>query len=334
MTIPTIEPIREHLHGAFHKDLPPILTVQSGDVVRFRTLDVGWGLEPPVDWVKPRRKIEPRGGDKDNGPAMCGPIAVAGATPGSTLEIHIRKVMPGSWGCTWAGNLGFNRVLHASLGLGAEERLLTLWDIDVASMTATSHAGCRADVHAGVRSGVRVALSPFLGTLGVCPAGEGFHPGWFPHAGGGNMDCKEITEGSVLYVPVAVDGALVSLGDGHAVQGHGEIAGSALECPMDCVELCFIVRTDFPIRTPHVYHARGWCTLGFDRDLDVAIAQATSAVLDLIMRDYGVSRIEAITLASLCVDLHLTQLVNEVRGVHAYLPHHAITRILSSPSAA
>lgn len=312
MSFPTIEPIREHLHGAFSKSIPPILTVHSGDTVRFRTLDVGWGLEPPVDTVTPRRKIEPRGGDRDNGPAMCGPVAIAEASPGTTLEIQIKTIVPGSWGVTWTGDLGFNNQLNRRMGLTEKEVHLTRWQIDVPTMTATDTSGCR------------VALAPFLGTLGICPDVEGFHPGWFPHAGGGNMDCKELTVGSSLYLPVAVEGALVSLGDGHAVQGHGEIAGSALECPMDCVELRFVVHRDFPIQTPHVWNPRGWATLGFDRDLDVAIGQATSAMLDLMMKHHGFSRMEATTWASLCVDLHLTQLVNDVRGVHAFLPHDAI----------
>jgi acetamidase/formamidase len=150
------------------------------------------------------------------------------------------------------------------------------------------------------------------------------HSGWFPRATGGNMDCKELGEGAVLYLPVEAPGALFSCGDAHAVQGDGEVSGMAIECMMARADLRFEVWDNFPITTPHIRNRNGWVTLGFGEDLDAATAVAINAMLDLIMRQHGVSRQDALSLASVTVDLRITQLVNGVRGVHAILPHGAI----------
>jgi len=95
MALYTIEPERRTLHGHFSRELPPILTIDSGDTVRFRILDPAWGLEPFVRVNPPRRKFEPRRKELDDGHALCGPIAIRGAQPGMTLEIKSNDIRPG-----------------------------------------------------------------------------------------------------------------------------------------------------------------------------------------------------------------------------------------------
>src|SRR5436853_4134835 len=103
MTIHMIEPERPTLHGHFSRELPPVLTIDSGDTVRFRTLDAGWGVEPPSAPDQPRQRFAPRDAELDDGHALCGPIAIRGAQPGMTLEVQIDLVRPGTWGTTYAG---------------------------------------------------------------------------------------------------------------------------------------------------------------------------------------------------------------------------------------
>ena len=130
--------------------------------------------------------------------------------------------------------------------------------------------------------------------------------------------------GSTLYLPIAVDGGLLSFGDGHAAQGQGEISGTAIECPMERAELTIHLLDDMPLDTPIAKTPDAWITLAFDTDLNVATYAAIDAMFKLIQQQYGVSRVDAIALASVTVDVHVTQIVNGIRGVHASLPHGAI----------
>jgi acetamidase/formamidase len=129
--------------------------------------------------------------------------------------------------------------------------------------------------------------------------------------------------GSTLFLPVPVEGGLFSTGDGHAVQGDGEVSGVSIECPMDRVDLTFHVR-DFELTTPRAKTAEGWLTLGLDEDLNKATYIALNGMLDLMEEQHGMDRKEALALASLVVDMRITQIVNGVRGVHAVLPDGAV----------
>ncbi|MCA9907620.1 MAG: acetamidase/formamidase family protein, partial [Anaerolineae bacterium] len=152
----------------------------------------------------------------------------------------------------------------------------------------------------------------------------GVHSTVPPRPTGGNIDCKELIVGSTLYLPIAVEGGLFSTGDGHAVQGDGEICVTAIECPVDRVDLTFDLLDDMPLTTPIANTPAGWITLGFHEDLDEALVIALEAIVALLQRLHGLSRLDALALASLTVDFRITQVVNQVRGVHAVLPHGAI----------
>jgi acetamidase/formamidase len=150
------------------------------------------------------------------------------------------------------------------------------------------------------------------------------HPTAPPRCWGGNIDCKELVAGTTLFLPIPVDGALFSAGDGHARQGDGEVSQTAIECPLDRLELTLSVDDRVQLRTPIAWTPAAWLTFGFDEDLDEAAAVAVEAMLDLMQRELQVDRTDALALASVVVDLRVTQLVNGVKGVHAVLSHDAI----------
>lgn len=307
MTAHFIRPERRSLHGKWNAALEPAVEIESGDTVVYSDLlDVAYGCGQH-DVVNQRRdKWTDRESPRDDGPAMHGPVYVRDAVPGSTLAVTIERLVVGDYGWTWGGNGPFNAELNKAVGLEDGSGLL-LWDLDMESMTAVSEHG------------LRLPIRPFFGTIGLCPEGSGWHEGWYPTRHGGNMDCPPLIEGSTIYFPVAHDGGLFSLGDTHARQGDGELSGSAIECMTREATLSFEVRTDFPVETVTAVTPSGWVTAGFDRDLDSAVRQAVSGMLDLMERLLEVDRARAMLLGSSVVDVRITQLVNGVRGVHCLL---------------
>jgi acetamidase/formamidase len=308
MTTYQLEPVRETLHGSFSRDYPPVLTIDSGDTVLFRTLDAAWTLGAPLPGGQ-RQHFEPRVAGRDDGHALCGPIALRGAQPGMTLEITINEVRPGTWG--WTSGGGRDSAITRRLGLVAQGAEL-LWKLDARALTGTDQYG-----HV-------IPLRPFMGVLGMPPAEAGIHSTIPPRVWGGNIDCRELVAGSTLYLPIAVAGALFSVGDGHAVQGDGEVSGVAIECPMERVSLTFQVRDDLHLTSPRARTEAGWITFGFHEDLHEAALQALQAMLELMEEQYQLPRAQALALASLVVDLRVTQIVNSALGVHALLAHGAI----------
>jgi acetamidase/formamidase len=306
MTTHRIEPERSTLHGKFSRDLPPCLTIDTGDTVVYRTLDAGWGLEGPK---LPRRRFEPFNSETDSGHALCGPIAIRGAKPGMTLAVKIEAIQPGLWGWNVAG--GWDCDVNRRLGLVGDEWRLE-WTLDPATMQGRDQFGRE------------VTLCPFMGVMGMPPDEPGLLSTAPPRRTGGNLDCKELIAGSTLYLPIEVAGGLFSVGDGHAVQGDGEVSVTAIECPMERVELSFELHSDLAIKAPRAATAAGWLTFGLHEDLNEAAFLAIENMLDLMHEQYGLARNDALALASLVVDLRVTQIVNGVRGVHALLPNGAV----------
>jgi acetamidase/formamidase len=280
---------RETIHGHFSAALPPVVTVDPGDAVRFQSLDAWWRWTGPDEDYFPSIDAE-----LDDGHPLTGPIEVRGARAGDTLVVRMDEVVVGSWGETLAEPLRDRWRLDAAAGVGVDDR------------------------------GAQVALAPFLGVVGMPPPEPGVHSTIPPRRFGGNIDCKELVAGTTLYLPVPVDGALLSAGDGHGAQGDGEVSGTAIECPLERVVLTLDVRRDLPIALPVARTADAWITLAFDADLDRAADDALHAMLDLMQREHGLDRAHAFALASVAVDLRVTQIVNEVKGVHAVLRDGAI----------
>lgn len=310
MALHTLEPESRTLHGHFSKDLPPLLTIDPGDTVRYRTLDAGWGLEP-FGAEGNRAHFQPRSNiPGDDGHALIGPVAVRGAEPGRTLEVHIGAIIPGAFGFNFGGG-AFPETLNRALNVFEGEPLRLDWTLDAEAMVGTSSTGHR------------VALKPFMGVMGMPPAEPGIHPTAPPRFWGGNLDCKELTAGTTLYLPIPVSGGLFSVGDGHAAQGDGEVSGTAIECPVERVDLTFGV-LERALTVPRAKTPAAWLTFGFHETLDGAMQQALSDMLELMGELYGLVRREALALASVVVDLRVTQVVNGVCGVHAVLPHGAV----------
>ena len=192
----SIEPTQQTVHGAFSLGIAPILTIDPGDTVRFRTLDAAWSLAPrqSTRHDEPPAQFSPRPAGQENGHPLCGPIAIRGAEPGMTLAVQINKIVPGAWGFTAVG--GWPHPVNNYLGL-ADEGTYLLWELDAEKMEGKNQYG------------QVVALRPFLGVMGMPPAEPGLHSTIPPRVTGGNLDCKELVAGSTLYLPIAVPGGPV-----------------------------------------------------------------------------------------------------------------------------
>lgn len=303
MTAFRLDPTATTVVDVFARDCPPVLTVSPGDTVTVRTLDASGYLTPPaVLGDRPRRLLP-----GSQGHCLTGPIAVEGARPGDVLSVHLASLVPGSWGWTVAG--AHDNALQRRLGVVPGELSWLLWDLDVEAGTATESRGFRR------------RLAPFLGVVGLAPAEPGEHSTVPPRPGtAGNVDCRELTAGSTLYLPVEVPGALLSVGDGHAAQGDGEVGGTAIECAMT-TELVVDLAPEPPVPGVHATTPSARLTFGFDADLNAAAADALDAMVTWVQVLHGLDRTTALALASTVVDLRITQVANRTWGVHAVLPH-------------
>jgi len=301
---------RRTLHGHFSRELEPVIAIDPGDSISFATLDAGWGVEPPTEDLRTRRRFEPRDEELDGGHALVGPIEVRGARAGQTLAVHVEEVRVGRYGFTLGG--GFPTPLNDRLGVSEGESRLLVYELD-------ADAGTGRD-----RDGREVELRPFLGVLGMPPPDPGRHPTAPPRVWGGNIDCAALVAGTTLFLPIPVDGALFSAGDCHARQGDGEVSQLAIECPAERVRLALEVHEGPRLAGPVAWTPGAWLAFGLDEDLNEAAALAVEGMLELMGCEHGFERRDALALASAVVDLRVTQLVNGVRGVHAVLAHDAV----------
>jgi acetamidase/formamidase len=291
------------------RDTPAVLRVEPGDRVVVESLDAWGHLERQA---APGARTPYRFPDR-RGHALTGPIEVAGVVPGNVLAVHLEHLEPAEWGWTAAGRR--DDAFTRSLGLEGTEPAWLLWDLDPVAGTGTNQYG-----HV-------VRLDPFLGVIGLPPVEHGEHSTTPPRsAGGGNIDCRELTAGSTLFLPVTVPGALLHLGDGHAAQGDGEVGGTAIECGMRTT-LRIDVLADPPLRAIHALTPTARLTFGFDADLNRATAEALSSMLTWLQQLHGLERKAALALASAVVDLRVTQIANGTWGVHAVLSLDAIGRM-------
>ncbi|MGQ7296648.1 acetamidase/formamidase family protein [Quadrisphaera sp. KR29] len=313
-----LDPADHPPHGRLDPSLAPALVVDDGDVVVASTLDSGWHAPHQGEDALASGELEPWPGHDpalDPGHALTGPVAVRGALPGDVLEVRVLDVVPGAWALTGAGS----RETYADRAAGVDRlpREVLVWRLDEQRRTAV-------DQH-----GDSVAVRAFPGLVGTCPAVPAGAPPRStvpPRRTGGNVDCRELVAGSALFLPVEVPGALLSVGDGHAAQGDGEVAGVALECPLERLELQLVLHRgqgwwSLPGGRPWAQTPAGVVVLGCGTTLDQAAADALGGVVDLLCRRHGLSRQRALALASAAVDLRVTQVVNGgVHGVHAVLP--------------
>jgi acetamidase/formamidase len=298
----TLLPTPATVHwGNLDANLPPRLTVQPGDTVTIDTVsgnpaDLGDAamLLPQHREVYQRLKPSP-------GPHMLtGPVAVAGAEPGDTLEVRIKAIeLTVDWG--W----NIIRPLRGTLPEDYPAFRCRILPIDRRAMTAK------------LPWGPTVPLAPFFGILTVAPRPEyGVCSTVEPREYGGNMDNKELVAGTSLYLPVFVPGANFSCGDGHAVQGDGEVCLTALEtCLKGTFE--FVLHKRQRLDMPRIVTPTHLISMGLDPDLDDAARQALREMIRWLVDLAGWSSEEAYVFCSLACDLRVTQLVDGNKGIHA-----------------
>lgn len=310
------------VHTVWDHALPPALTVDSGDTVTLHTLDASDGgvarrvangeLNAPPELLPlivadahPQRP-GPRGHP------LTGPVHVRGAQPGDALRIEILDVQTAAWGWTGCRPDGIG-LLDAALAAEGLRPHTHFWDL-------------RAGTHADFRPGIRVPLAPFPGVIGVAPAAPGAHPTAPPRHVGGNMDIRQLVAGSTLWLPVEVPGALLSCGDLHGAQGDGEVSGTGIETAgqltlrVHVEPQAGITTPEFATTTPGG-SSRAWhATTGHHPDLMEAARIALRALLRRLQAR-GLSLEDAYVLASACVDLKISQIVDAPHyTVSAFLP--------------
>lgn len=303
-----LAPARDTVTDVFCRESPPVLTVSPGDTVVVRSLDASGYLarqQHPGD-------RQPTMFSAARGHCLTGPIAVSGARPGMVLSVRLASLRPDDWG--WTVAVPSDDRLKRRLGVAEGPPSWLLWDLDVDNGTGTSDLG-----HT-------VALAPFLGVVGMPPDEPGEHSTKPPRTwGGGNIDCRELVAGTTLYLPVTVPDALLCMGDGHAAQGDGEVGGTAIECAMTTEAVLDLV-ADPPVSGIHAVAPAGRITFGFSRDLNEAMGDALDAMITWMQSLYGLSRAAALAVASPIVDLRITQVANDVWGVHALLRDGVLRR--------
>jgi acetamidase/formamidase len=297
--------------GLFDSRIPPLVTIDSGDSVTMECLSGGPEIMPADDSgfrIPPvLRAIHEANLPRIGTHMLTGPVAISGATPGDMLEIHIDSIDPGS---DW-GYCGF-RPLAGTLPDDFDYAMLSHIPVDRAART------CR------LPWGPELKLAPFFGIMGVSPpASHGRLSSKEPRAHGGNLDNKELVAGATLYLPVFVDGANFSAGDGHGLQGDGEVCVNALEMSLNGKFTITLHKGGGPA-DPACHYPRAetpthWITMGMHEDLDLAMKRALREMIDLICARSSLSRGQAYQSCSLAVDFRVTQMVNGEKGVHGML---------------
>lgn len=295
--------------GYYDAKVPPVLRLAPGERVRVETMVAG-GLarlrlvgvaeaEIPASLKAVEQTVTERG----PGPhPMTGPIFVTGAEPGDTLEVRVVAI-------DFLHDFGVNAFSPGGGVLPDDfpyaKAKLFRWP---AGATSVAFA-----------PGVTVPLAPFFGSIGVAPPPlsgriSSRPPGWH----GGNLDNKDLVAGSTLYLPVHMPGGLLSVGDGHAAQGHGEVTGTALETSLRGT---FEVRLHKGrrLRWPRAETPTHYIAMGLNEDLDEATRLAVRELVDFLVSEKKMSPDDAYMLCSLAADLHVTQAVDATKGVHATL---------------
>jgi acetamidase/formamidase len=292
--------------GIFSADLPAVLTIQSGDSVAVTTLS-GNDEDLPASGAGFTVLAEHRevlaGVPKGEGPhLMTGPIAVAGAEPGDELAVEIVDIAPSQ---DWGWNL-----IKPQWGT-LPEHFPVLRRIHVAID--------RASGIVTMPWGLKLKVAPFFGIIGVAPPpAMGAMSSVVPRAFGGNIDNKHLGAGATLHLPVFNPGGLLSVGDGHALQGDGEVCVTAIETGLSATLRVTLMKAT-NITQPWAETPSHVITMAFDPDLDTAAKSAVHQMIKLIEHRTGLSAEDAYTLCSIAADVHVTQLVNVHKGIHVLL---------------
>jgi len=296
----------DRVHFTWDEGHEPVLSVDDGDTV------VVWTRDVSDNQIDPDSDVSVLAGlDMSRLYPLAGPIHVNGAAPGDTLAIEILDIRTQGWG--WVAILPELGLLPGDF----PDPYLKILDLS------------RGDF-AWFREDIAIPIEPFFGTMGVCPAGAREQSVMPPGNCGGNLDIRQLVRGTTLYLPVHVDGALFSCGDAHAAQGDGEVCVTGIESPM-YASLRFTLEKGRTIPspqfrttgslTPRVDDGGFYATTGVGPDLYENAQNAIRAMVDHLGEAHGLSREDAYVLASLCVDLKISEIVDAGQFiVSAFLP--------------
>ncbi|GIV60070.1 MAG: acetamidase [Rhodothermaceae bacterium] len=278
---------KDQTHNRFSAAIPPVLRVPSGAVIEVHTEEASDGQLTPESTVEDVATL-----DFDPIHPLTGPVYVEGAEPGDVLAVTLHEIEMGDYG--WSA-------IVPGFGFLADEftepylKLFTLED---------------GATVARFNDDITIPLKPFPGVMGVAPATDEMLSTIPPRANGGNMDDPNLTEGVTVYFPVFVEGALFSIGDTHAAQGHGEVCGTAIEAPMRIVYEVNVLKGGRPIPEPQYESDDFYAVTAFAETLDEAARKATRYMIDYLVAEHGLTREDAYVLASLAGDLKIAEVVD------------------------
>jgi acetamidase/formamidase len=298
--------------GYFDATLPPVLAIDPGDTVILHSFSGGRD-ESPADagfTVRPRQRAIQEQVVRQLGPhILTGPILVRGAEPGDALRIEILDMQ-------LAEDWGYNSIRPNAGALPEDFPYSKLVHIRIDRAGRLLH----------MPWGMAVPARPFFGVIGTAPAlAEGRITSVVPGSFGGNIDNKELGAGAVLYLPVAVPGGLLSAGDGHAAQGDGEVCLTAVETGLTGTLRIGLVK-EARLEAPFAETPTHLIAMAFDEDLNEAVRIALRRMIAMIAARTGIAAEDAYRLCSIAADLHVTQVVNRKKGIHAMLPLSLLRR--------
>jgi acetamidase/formamidase len=274
-------------HARWSRAIEPVLTVPSGSVVKVAT------QEASAKQLTVNSTVEDLGNlSFDPIHPLTGPVYVEGAEPGDVLKVTLHKVEMGDWG--WTAIIpGFGFLADEF-----DEPYLKTFELGKDRKTAK------------FSENIEIPLKPFPGVMGVAPDTDEMLSTIPPRANGGNMDDPNMTEGSTIYFPVFVEGALFSIGDTHAAQGHGEVCGTAIEAPMNIIYEVEVIKGGRTITEPQYETDEYYAVTAFAETTDEAAKKATRFMIDYLEEEKGMSRNDAYALLSLAGDLKIAEVVD------------------------
>jgi acetamidase/formamidase len=290
--------IHDHsCHYGWNNSNAPALKIVPGETIEFHTVDSSGGQLHASSTLADLQTL-----DFGKVNPVTGPVYIDGAEPGDAIKVTLLEFGPSGWG--WTANIpGF--------GLLADQftqPALHIWKYDSKSLAPALFG-----------PGGKVPLKPFCGTIGLAPAEAGQHSVVPPRRMGGNLDIRDLSSGTELFLPVEVKGALFSVGDTHAAQGDGEICGTAIESPMtiaakfDLVKAANLAFPRFTTPGPVTRHldSKGYeVTTGIGPDLMEGARAAVSGMIELLSKRYNMNAVDAYMLCSVCGDLRVSEIVD------------------------
>lgn len=288
--------------GWFNNAQPPVLRVDSGDSIAIETMMHAHNQVVPGTSIETIKKL--RTDHPGRGPhTVTGPIYVNGAEPGDVLKVKINRIVPRSYAVNFNVPGMFGQ-FPKDYPDGQAKYVYLDWNRKVSEFVP----------------GVLIPLQPFPGILGVARKEPGQYSTVPPGEFAGNMDNRDLTEGTTLYVPVHVPGALLWTGDSHAAQGNGEINLTALETAYNEMNVTVEVIKGKPLDFPRIETPKSWITMGFDQDLNKALDFVKEQTAKFLAEQRKLPVDDAAKLMRAVSDCRISQVVNIKKGIHCLNP--------------